>query len=66
LKHGDGERSIATGSETTNGALLQDKEHSASLLGLKKQVPRAAIQYIAVFLKRLEAGIGELFEKVDL
>jgi len=36
------------------------------LLGLKKQMPGTAIQYIAVSLKRFQAGIGKMFEKVDL
>jgi hypothetical protein len=40
--------------------------NSASLLGLKKQMPSTAIQYIADSRKRLEAGIGELFEKVEI
>ena len=41
-----------------------ERANSASLLGLKKQMPSTAIQYIAVSRKRLE--VGELFEKVDL
>jgi hypothetical protein len=39
VKHGDGECSIAIGFETANRALLQDKEHSARRLGLKKRFP---------------------------
>jgi hypothetical protein len=66
FEHRDGQRPVTILSESANGALLQDKEYSASLLGLKKQMPSTAVQYIAVFLKRLEAGIRELFEKVDL
>jgi hypothetical protein len=65
LKHCDGQRSIPIGSESANGALLQDEEHSASLLGLKKKMPSTAIQYVAVILKRFQAGIGETFEEVD-
>jgi hypothetical protein len=32
-------------------------------LGLKKQMPSTAIQYIPASLKRLEPGIRELFER---
>src|SRR6266436_4244314 len=65
LKHRDRKLSTAIGSESANRARLQDEEHSACLLGLKKQMPSTAIQYIAVFLKRFQAGIGQMFEKVD-
>jgi hypothetical protein len=34
-------------------------------LGLKKQMPSTTIQYVAVFLKRFQAGIGQMFEKFD-
>jgi hypothetical protein len=65
LKHCYGERSIAIGSKSANGALLQDKEHSASLLGLKKQMPSSTIQYVAVLLEGLQAGIWQMFEEID-
>jgi hypothetical protein len=66
MKHRDRLLSMAIVSESTNGTLLQDKEHCSRLLGPKKQVPCAAIQYVAVFLKRLQAGVGQMSEEVDL
>jgi hypothetical protein len=53
----DCQRPIAVRSERTNVALLEDKERVCQLPGLEREMPRSAIQYVAVFDQQIQAAL---------